>query len=79
VHAAAISVRLFLSFSLSYSLQFLGVSTRSVRDFLEFSVCPSNKQYPSAPCAYAANLVGKDLDIFAIEAVFIDLILLSYT
>jgi hypothetical protein len=34
-----------------------------------FSVCPSNKHYPSARCAYAANVVGKDLDIFAVGAV----------
>jgi hypothetical protein len=30
---------------------------------------PSNKHCPSARCAYAANVVGKDLDIFAIGAV----------
>jgi hypothetical protein len=34
------------------------VPTRKVRDVI-FSVCPS------AQCAYAANAVGKDLDIFA--------------
>jgi hypothetical protein len=31
--------------------------------------CPSNKHCPSARCAYAANVVGKDLDIFAVGAV----------
>jgi hypothetical protein len=54
------------SFSENVSLR---VPTRSVRDFLTFSVCPSNKHCPSARCAYAANAVGKDLDIFAIGAV----------
>jgi hypothetical protein len=34
-----------------------------------FGVCPSSKHCPSARCAYAANAVGKDLDIFAIGAV----------
>jgi hypothetical protein len=33
-----------------------------------FGVRPSNKHCPSARCAYAANAVGKDLDIFAIGA-----------
>jgi hypothetical protein len=36
---------------------------------LLLGVCPSNKHCPSAPCAYAANAVGKYLDIFAIGAV----------
>jgi hypothetical protein len=36
---------------------------------LLFGVCPSNKHCLSARCAYAANAVGKDLHIFAIEAV----------
>jgi hypothetical protein len=30
---------------------------------------PSNKHCPSARCAYAANAVGKDLDMFSIGAV----------
>jgi hypothetical protein len=34
-----------------------------------FDVCPSNKHCASAQCAYAANMVGKDLDIFAIRAI----------
>jgi hypothetical protein len=33
------------------------------------NVCPSNKLYPSARCAYAAKVVGKDLNIFAIGAI----------
>jgi hypothetical protein len=47
----------------------LRVPTRHVRDFSKFSVCPSNKHYPSARCSYAPNAVGKDLDIFAVGAV----------
>jgi hypothetical protein len=31
--------------------------------------CPSNKHCPSARCAYAANAVGKDLDIFALGTI----------
>jgi hypothetical protein len=42
----------------------LRVPTRHVRDFTTFSVSPSNKHCP-ARCAYAANAVGKDLDMFA--------------
>jgi hypothetical protein len=40
-----------------------------LRDFSLFDICPSNKHCPSARCAYAANAMGKDLDIFAIGAV----------
>jgi hypothetical protein len=36
--------------------------------FQLFGLCPSNKHCP-ARCAYAANAVGKDLDIFALGAV----------
>jgi hypothetical protein len=50
----------------------LRVPTGNIRDFLTISVCPSNKHCPSARCAYAANAVVKDLDIFAIEAVYLD-------
>jgi hypothetical protein len=46
----------------------LPVPIRNVRDFSNCSVCPSNKHCP-ARCAYAANAVGKDLDVFAIGAV----------
>jgi hypothetical protein len=45
------------------------VPPSSLRDFQLFSVCPANKHCPSARCAYAANAVGKDLDIFAARAV----------
>jgi hypothetical protein len=40
----------------------LSVPTRHVRDFSTFSVFP-NKHCRSARCAYAANVVGKELDI----------------
>jgi hypothetical protein len=53
----------------------LRVPTCNVKDFLTFSVCANNKQCPSALCAYAANVVGKDLDIFAIGAVSLNHIL----
>jgi hypothetical protein len=46
----------------SWKMLSLRVSTVSVRNFLTFSVCPSNKQCPSARCACAANVVDKDLD-----------------
>jgi hypothetical protein len=51
-----------------YSLEkaSLCVPTRHVKDFSTISVCPSNKHCPSARCAYAANVVGEDLDIFAV-------------
>jgi hypothetical protein len=44
----------------------LHVPARHVKDFSRFGVCPSNKHCLSARCAYAANVVGKDLDIFAV-------------
>jgi hypothetical protein len=47
----------------------------SVRDLSAFGVCPSNKHCPCARCAYAANVVGKDVDIFAIGAVSLNHIL----
>jgi hypothetical protein len=53
----------------------LRAPARSVRDFLKFSVCPSNKHCPSARCAYSANVLDKDLDIFAIGAIYLNHIL----
>jgi hypothetical protein len=53
----------------------LCIPTRNVRDFSTFSVCLSNKPCPSTRCAYAANVVGKDLDIFAIGAISLNHIL----
>jgi hypothetical protein len=44
----------------------LRVSVRNVRDFLKFRVCPSNKHCP-APCASAASVVGKNLDVLQSE------------
>jgi hypothetical protein len=46
------------------------VPAHIVSDLLMFSVCPSNKHCPSAQCDHAASVVGKDLDIFAVWAVF---------
>jgi hypothetical protein len=47
----------------------LRVPPSNLRDFQLFGVCPFNKHCPSARCAYAANAVGKDLDIFAVRDV----------
>jgi hypothetical protein len=47
----------------------LRVPTSHIRDISKFSVCPSNKHCPPARCAYAASVVGKDLDIFAVGAI----------
>jgi hypothetical protein len=47
----------------------LHVPHRNVRDYTLFSICPSNKSCPSAQCAYAANGVGKYLDILAVGPV----------
>jgi hypothetical protein len=47
----------------------LRVPPNNLRDFSLFGVRPSNKHCPSARCAYAANAVGKVLDIFAIGVV----------
>jgi hypothetical protein len=43
----------------------LRVPTHKVRDFLTFSVSPSNKHCPSAQCAFFAEVVDKYLGIFA--------------
>jgi hypothetical protein len=48
------------------------VATGNVRNFSTFSVCPSNEHCTSARCAYAANVEVNDLDIFTIEAVFLN-------
>jgi hypothetical protein len=53
----------------------LRVPPSNLRDFSLFADCPSNKHCPSARCAYAANAVGKDFDIFAIGAVSLSHIL----
>jgi hypothetical protein len=47
----------------------LRVPPNNRRNFSLFGVCPSNKHGPSARCAYAANAVGKNLDIFAARAI----------
>jgi hypothetical protein len=47
----------------------IGIAFRSnLREFSLFCACPSNKHCPSARYAYAAKVVGKDLDIFALGA-----------
>jgi hypothetical protein len=46
----------------------------NLRGFSLFCACPSNKHCPSARCAYAANVVGKNLDIFALGAVSLNCI-----
>jgi hypothetical protein len=51
----------------------LRVPTRHVRDFSTFSVRPSSR------CTLAANVVGKDLDIFAGGAVSLNHILQACT
>jgi hypothetical protein len=45
--------------------------------FSLFCTCPSNKHCPSDRCAYAANVVGKDIDIFALGAVSLNYIYTS--
>jgi hypothetical protein len=48
----------------------LRVPPSNLRGFSLFCACPSNKHWPSARCASAANVtVGKVLDIFPLEAV----------
>jgi hypothetical protein len=46
----------------------LRVPPSNLREFSQFCACPSNKHCPSARCAYAANVVGKDLATFAVGA-----------
>jgi hypothetical protein len=50
----------------------LRVSPNNLREFSLFYACPSNKHCPPARWAYAANVVGKDLDIFALGAVLLN-------
>jgi hypothetical protein len=52
----------------------LRVPPSNLRGFSLFCACPSNKYCPSARCAYAASVVGKDLDIFALGAVSLNYI-----
>jgi hypothetical protein len=47
----------------------LRVPPSNLRGFSLFCACPSNKHCPPARCAYVANVVDKDLDIFALGAV----------
>jgi hypothetical protein len=57
----------------------LRIPTSHVRDFSTFSVCPSKNHCPSAQCTYAANMVGRDLDVFAVGAIFLNHILQACT
>jgi hypothetical protein len=58
----------------------LRVPTCHVRDFSTFSVRPSKKKHcPFSRCALAANVGGKDLDIFAGGAVSLNHILQACT
>jgi hypothetical protein len=50
----------------------LRVPPSNLRGFSLLGACPSNKHCPSARCAYAANVVGKYLDIFALGAVYLN-------
>jgi hypothetical protein len=52
----------------------LRVPSSNLREFSLFCACPSNKHCPSVRCAYAANVVGKDLDIFALGTVSLNCI-----
>jgi hypothetical protein len=47
----------------------LHVPPSNLWEFSLFCACPSNKHCPSARCAYAANVVGEDLDIFALGTI----------
>jgi hypothetical protein len=55
------------------------VPPSNLREFSLFCGCPSNKHCPSARCAYAAYVVGKDLDIFALGGVFLNYIYTPYS
>jgi hypothetical protein len=54
----------------------LRVSTRHLKDFPLFCVCPAIKNCPSARCASAANVVCRDFDVFRKQNVSLDHILL---
>jgi hypothetical protein len=47
----------------------LRIPPSNLREFSVICSCPSNKHCPSARCAYAANVVRRDLDIFALGSV----------
>jgi hypothetical protein len=52
----------------------LHIPPSNLWEFSLFRACPSNKHRPSAQCAYAANVVGKDLDIFALGTISLNCI-----
>jgi hypothetical protein len=51
----------------------LRVPPSNLEEFALFCACPSNTHCHSARCAYAVNVVGKFLDIFALGAVHLNL------
>jgi hypothetical protein len=53
----------------------LRVPVRYIRDFSMFSVCSSSKDYPSARCASAANVVCRDFGIFGTKTLLLKHIL----
>jgi hypothetical protein len=54
-------------YSTSYTVKPINIIIIILRSL--FDVCPSDKHCSSVRFAYAANAVGKHLDIFAIRAV----------
>jgi hypothetical protein len=50
------------------------VPPSNLRKFSLFCACPPNKHCPPARCAYAANVMGKDIDIFALGTVSLNCI-----
>jgi hypothetical protein len=50
-------------------LVIIGIPPSNLRVFSMFYAQPSNKQWCPARCAYAADVLGKDLDIFALGPV----------
>jgi hypothetical protein len=50
----------------------LRVPARYIRDIALFNVCSSCKNYPSARCASAANVVCRDVDVFGARNVLLN-------
>jgi hypothetical protein len=53
------------------SLLLMAKIKRYIRDFALFNVCSSFKNCPSARCASAANVVCRDVDVFAARNVLL--------
>jgi hypothetical protein len=56
--------RRFIHCSSSLEIVDLQVPVRHIRDFPMFSVSSASKNWPSARCASAANVVCRDIDVF---------------